>query len=166
MPFHHPESHVWVEVHTGLLSPGSGLTGDGVFSPANVISQFRLSTFQGRTVYRLSSELQLLYTATHWALGHRVNGSLIPLLDIIYLLAHVGGELDWDKVSGWLADRRVYTHFNVALSFLRKHDLVELPPECERTLACREGLRSVELWTSHTGSLVGTCFIGRAFVPC
>lgn len=58
-----------------------------VFSLDNVKAQSKLSSFNNIPVMRLSPELQIVYTASHWGLELRRAGGVLELIDIIYLLA-------------------------------------------------------------------------------
>jgi len=68
MPFYHRGKDVWVEVHRGLFPPGHKLAKFPVFSPGNIAAESRLSSLKEIPVMRLSPELQIVYTASHWVL--------------------------------------------------------------------------------------------------
>jgi hypothetical protein len=89
MPFYHSKRDVLVEVHRGLFPSTSKLGHMPVFSLDNVKAQSKLSSFNNIPVMRLSPELQIVYTASHWGLELRRAGGVLELIDIIYLLARV-----------------------------------------------------------------------------
>lgn len=65
MPLFHPEKEVWVEIHRGVFPPKKQISDCEVYSSANSRAESRVSEFRGRTVKRLSNELQVVYTACH-----------------------------------------------------------------------------------------------------
>jgi hypothetical protein len=68
-----------------LASGTRGAAADKVFSLEHVKRQLQLSEFQGRKVYRLSNEFQIVYISAHWCWGLTIVDGLIAMLDIIYL---------------------------------------------------------------------------------
>lgn len=138
MPFQHPSHGVRVELHTALFPPSEWLAQSSAFQLSNVLAESRLSDFNGRAVYRLSPELQVVYVACH-AIAEKVAfRSLFPFLDIIFLLQRAGPELSWDKISSWLSDRTVSAYVCVVLTYLVRHRVVELPPAAQATLQAAE----------------------------
>src|SRR5262245_7764161 len=125
-PVCHPRTKVVIEVHTALFPPGKRLGTAGPFSPDHVRAERRASKLEGRPVFRLSAELQVPYIATHWALDFVPTAGARALLDMILLLRGVGDRIDWERVLGWLADRRIAAHLHLMLSCLESRGLLEL----------------------------------------
>jgi hypothetical protein len=99
VPLVHPRTGIWVEVHHRLFPPELGLPGVDPFRPDRVNARIRPSTFTGRLVNRLTDDLQVVYTASHWALSpSRIynGGGVVAMLDLIHLLKRRG--FLWDDV--------------------------------------------------------------------
>jgi hypothetical protein len=131
-PWFHPQKGVWVEVHRTLFPPDSRLGKSLAFSSQNIKAELRPSCFEGRAVIRLSPELQIVYTASHWAHELNCEGGLLGLLDTIYLLARTQQILQWDRILNWVQDSVVGTHLYLLLSYLQKNNIIDLN---ERILA-------------------------------
>jgi Uncharacterised nucleotidyltransferase len=126
MPFYHKGRGVWVEVHRGLFPASNKLAKLPVFSPRNIRAELRPSWLKGTPVMRLSSELQIVYTASHWALELKREGGLFAFLDIIYLLRRAQQNIRWDAILNWVQDSVAGTHLYLVLSYLNKNNLIEL----------------------------------------
>jgi hypothetical protein len=126
MPFCHKERGVWVEAHSGLFAPSNKLAQLPVFSPGNIRAELRPSWLKGIPVMRLSTELQIVYTASHWALELKRAGGLFGLLDIIYLLKRAPHNIRWDAIHNWVQDSVAGTHLYLVLGYLNKNNLIEL----------------------------------------
>ena len=126
MPFYHKGRGVWVEVHRGLFPPSHQLAKLPVFSPRNITAELRPSWLKGVPVMRLSTELQIVYTASHWALELKRKGGLFALLDIIYLLRRAQQNIRWDTILNWIQDSLAGTHLYLVLSYLNKNNLIDL----------------------------------------
>lgn len=127
MPFRHPSTGVVVEVHTALFPTLSPLFHASAFQPSNIATHLRLAEFHGRTIYRLSSELELVYLSCHAVRERRILSSLVPFMDIAFLLRSVGHELNWSTIFPWLDNPTVSAYVCVTLSYLERHRIVELP---------------------------------------
>ena len=127
MPYFHPARHMWVEVHTALLSHRIVAT-DPVFSSNHIASQIVPTTFRGYKTNRLSDELEVIYIAAHWALERKCfAGSAIPLVDMMYLILKHGHGLNWDQLLVSIKGSAVSTHLFLMLGFLNKHKVIPLP---------------------------------------
>ena len=126
MPFFHKEKGVWVEVHRGLFPPSHKLGQLPVFSTENIRAEQRPFMLGEIPVMRLSTELQIIYTASHWALELKREGGVFALLDIIYLLKRNSHHLRWDTIMNWVQDSLAATHLYLVLSYLHKNNIVEL----------------------------------------
>jgi hypothetical protein len=125
-PFLHPHTGVWVEVHRGLCSSSSPIASDALFSLESVRSERRVAEFRGHAVYRLSPELQIVYLAAHWAYNIRPTRGLVTMLDVIYLLKSAR-SMRWERVLSWLDGAVAATPLCLLLTYLDRHELIELP---------------------------------------
>jgi hypothetical protein len=126
MPFYHRGKGVWIEVHRGLFPPSHKLSRLPVFSLVNIGAELRPSWMKGIPVMRFSTELQIVYTASHWALELKREGGLFALLDIIYLLKEARQNIHWAKISNWVKDSVAGAHLYLVLSYLNKNNIIEL----------------------------------------
>jgi len=118
----HPRSGVSVEVHRGLFP--AGWTGQGPFCEASVRAEQRPGEFAGRPVRRLSPELQIVYIATHAALGFHPAAGARALLDALLLLHRAPESLASERVWSWLGDRRIAAHLQLLTTTLERAGLV------------------------------------------
>jgi Uncharacterised nucleotidyltransferase len=141
MPFYHRGKDVWVEVHRGLFPPGHKLAKLPVFSPGNIAAESRLSSLKEIPVMRLSPELQIVYTASHWVLdlmGLKREGGLFGLLDIIYLLGRAQEDIRWNLILNWVQDSVAGTNLYLVLSYLCQNDIIDLDREILAKLFVRQ----------------------------
>jgi hypothetical protein len=129
MPFLHPGTDVWVEIHHGLFPPASALSTDEVFSQRSISRQRRASEFRGRSVYRLADELQIVYIACHWGRHFKVADGVIGLLDMIQLLNGRREGVRWEEILVWVDGSMASIHLYVLLTYLSRHRLVDVPVE-------------------------------------
>ena len=127
MPFFHDERQVWVELHHRLISAKNHASHGRVFQPSHVSSQIKASMFQGRTVHRLSPELQVVYLAVHWAQDFKEVGGMIAALDLIFLLQKIGDSLRWENIFDWIDQSTALTYLHLLLSYLESRRLISLP---------------------------------------
>ena len=138
-PFFHPKKRVWMEIHRALFSVRSPVGSDRVFSVDNVKAVRLRAELRGRTVNRLSDELQVVYLASHWAYGSgfvRVGG-MIAMLDMIYLLRNAR-SVRWEQIFDWLDGSVAATPVYLLLTYLDRYGLVDLPPGVLGELARRQ----------------------------
>ena len=128
-PLQHPRTGVWVELHTGLFPASQGFDRAGPFSAHQVLAEQRRSELEGRAVFRLSPELQVVYIASHWAHDFAPATGPRGLLDMLLLLRAEADSLDWDRIVSWLEDRRIAAHLQLMLSCLAAWELLEVPPK-------------------------------------
>lgn len=98
-PMTHPRSGVCIEVHHRLFRGDGPLGAMPLFDPQSVRAHEVDAVFHGRSVRRLSPEMQLLHVAAHWSTSAKLlegPGGLLPLLDVSYLLA--SGTVRWPVV--------------------------------------------------------------------
>jgi len=127
-PFFHPLKNCWVEVHTALFRADT---------PAGQISAFRPDVLSkvpakvgGRAagnVWRLSDELQFVYTAVHWATQLTFAGGVIPILDSLLILRKSHNRLGWDRILEACRNDTAARHLWLMLSYLEKHSLYQIP---------------------------------------
>jgi hypothetical protein len=128
-PFVHAQKGIWVEVHRRLFPLRGKLGYDAIFSPEHVQSQLVASKFQGKRVYRLSNELQVVYMASHWASTFDVVGGAVVLLDMIFLLMNCDQQLNWHRIVKWLYGSTAATHLYLLLTYLSKYNIINIAPE-------------------------------------
>jgi hypothetical protein len=141
-PFFHPRRGLWIEVHWRLFSSHSVFETDKVFRLTHLATQLRHSTFHGREVTRLSEELQLVYLAAHWSHSYNsvdVLGSMIAMVDLIYLLGNSKNPLHWESILEWLHGSAAAVPLYLLLTYLRRCDLITVDAEVLRELARRQG---------------------------
>jgi Uncharacterised nucleotidyltransferase len=126
-PLYHPDTGIWVEVHRKLFSSNSEAGSEWMFGPQNLRSERVATECHGRTVNRFSDELQLVYIATHWALGFMRAGGAVALLDLVYLLRN-SRAIRWERIFGWLDDSCAATYVYLLLSYLDRHHLIDIEP--------------------------------------
>jgi len=133
MPFYHPSTGVWVEVHTGLFSGKKQIHDSQVFDVNNILSNLVKSKFNEREIYRLSDEYQLIYTASSWCLEFKKFGGCIALFDIIYLLKN-SPALDWVRILSWLDSDKLGWYLFLALGYLKQHNILEIDDKLYKKL--------------------------------
>ena len=138
MPFYHRNTDVWVEVHRGLFPSGSRVVKLPVFQSRSITAESRPSKLKEIPVMRLSTELQIVYTASHWALELKREGGLFALLDIIYLLKKAQQKIRWDTIFNWVKDSVAGTHLYLVLSYLKKNNIIELDSKILADLFVRQ----------------------------
>jgi hypothetical protein len=149
-PFTHEGTGVWIEVHRGLFPPSRPeLARDPLFNPTSVASQRRPSRFDGRAVYRLTPELELVYLATHWAHQPRRVGGAIPMLDAVYLL-RATPDISWPTVLAWLKQSVAAPSVYVLLAYLDRESVVDVPGHVlDELRAAQRRLGTAELAVLH-----------------
>ena len=161
---------VWVEIHTALFPKGERLSRKGLFSPSQIASQSVASTFQGRPVYRLTNELQLLYIASYWIRDLTNNAFhpsfVAPLLDAVYLLRASGQALDWDGLFEWLDNDLAAASLYITLYYLSAHGLDQSATRILSRLASRQDIvgapeRRIICAMIDTSLVAGRPFLGQ-----
>jgi hypothetical protein len=128
IPFQHPGSGVWVEVHHHLFRPGNPVARDALFDPEHIRAERRPVVFQGRPALRLSDELLVAHIASHWGVQLQRGGGMVAMLDLIYLLSRSADCLDWDRLLGWLRGSTSARYVYLLVTYLARHGLLTLPP--------------------------------------
>lgn len=134
-PFFHQEKNVWVEVHHALFAPRRRASGAKVFQTETVLAQSRPSQFQGIEIRRLSSELQLVYIAAHWAQDPPSIGGMVALVDAIYLLQR---RLSWEWILNSVRGSIAASYLYLLLSYIDHHGLVDIAPEVLHELSLQQ----------------------------
>ena len=138
MPFVHSETNIWVEVHRGLLALSQPVGKERVFGLDNIKVELRPAKFRGKNVTRLSDELQVIYIAAHWAYSLSVIGGLVALCDMVFLLKNTQMTLRWERILSWLDCPIAAAYLYLMLTYLRRYELIEAPPEVFQELHRRQ----------------------------
>src|SRR5207249_4222165 len=72
--------------------------------------------------------------ASHWASDFGRLGGMIAMLDLIYLLRGVP-SIRWDRILQWLDGGAAAASVYLLLTYLARHDLIELPPAVLREMS-------------------------------
>ncbi len=165
MPWYHPQKGVWIEVHRALFSSQNRVSHDKLFGLENVKAQLQPSEFQGRSVNRLSNELQIAYVASHWASDFNVVGGMVAFLDLICLLKNCGQQVNWQRILSWVDGSIAATHLYLLLSYMAKHQIVYVAPSVLDALRCKQrALRNLNLTIVH-GLIDRYLVAGKEFGP-
>jgi len=144
IPLCHPRTHVWVEIHTALFPETEDRYCGQLFKPAHVAAHSVDSTFHGRSVNRLSDELQLVYIAYSWMrdlTNHKIHPSfLASLFDAVYLLKASRATLDWNGLVDWLCGDMPVASLYVTLGYLARHGATQPAPSTLSRLASRQSI--------------------------
>lgn len=134
MPFYHPHSRVWVELHTALFPPASALGRDPLFALNNIEAHSVAGDFHGHPVGYLRPELLLVYLAAHWGNSPSRIGGAVPLLDLALVLQRAGAHFDWPWLLATVRNSPAANFLYLALSYLQRRGVIVLPPSVLRVL--------------------------------
>lgn len=135
MPFYHSGRGVWVEIHRSLFQQSARVARDPVFSSKGIQQQRVNHRFRGLDCYRLSDELQLIYTCAHWAEEFNTSRGLLPLADMCLLLKNKLHPLRWEVLLSWAQNSASSKYLAFLLLYLQRRRLIELPGQVHRALA-------------------------------
>ena len=142
IPIVHPGRNVWVELHTSLFADNALLRHNELFNKSRVAEWSIDAQFHGRSVRRLSDELQLVYIASSWhndMTNSRIHPSFVAsLFDAVYLLKSSGRTLDWDLLVERLDNEMAAASLYVTLAFLGRRRLATIPPRALTRIAARQ----------------------------
>lgn len=127
VPLWHPRTRNWVEVHWGLVPPNSPLAAEPAFRRETVVSETRPFEFRNRPASRLSTELQIVHLACHWAERVPIPGGMIALVDLSLILAREA--VDWSRIFRWIEGPGTAVRLYLALSYLHRLELARVPTE-------------------------------------
>jgi hypothetical protein len=132
VPYRHPATGVYVEVHRALVRPQGPYGADRVFDRDHVRPWLRDGVFRGCPVRHLADELQVVHLAAHWASGNtaRGPGGQLVLIDLMMLAATV----DWQQVVGELPGTAAASAVLLLLTYLDTRGLLVLAPDLLRAL--------------------------------
>lgn len=143
IPLINPKRGVWVELHTDLFE---GTTRSGVFGSSHTADQSLPSIFQGRSVRRLTDELQLLYTAYSWfqdmsrySIMIRPS-SLPPLFDAVHLLKSRRTSLECSALLEPRDNQLPLASLYAMLAYLGRHVPSLCPPVILSRIASAQDL--------------------------
>lgn len=161
-PLHHPRTGATLEVHTGLFAPRSPFSQGTLFGARRAAAEIVPSAYRGRSVGRLSSELQLPYIAASW-FNDLTNCGLHPtflpsLLDAVQLLAANGPSLRWDGILGWLDNEFARAALRVLLGYVPRFGVAPAPPFVSRELRADSLVGPLELPLIHAA--LDHCLVG------
>jgi Uncharacterised nucleotidyltransferase len=147
VPLLDPRREVWVELHTALFPRREDVHCGRVFDTSLAVA----STFHGRSVHRLTDELQLAYIAHSWIRDITLHGIhpsfLASLLDAIYLLKASRKELAWQSLLDRLDTDMTTASLHVMLCYLVRHGLAEgIAPIVASLTARQEMVGPLQLW--------------------
>jgi len=143
-PLRHKRLGTLVELHTALFPQSSDMHGAAIFQSPHVNARTQASSYHGRTVGRLRTEVQLAYSAASWfndMTTYRFHPSfLVSLFDAVLLLKADGSELDWDdllrSIGGGMAKASLYA----LLTYVPRFGIAPSPEDVLRQLAANRGL--------------------------
>jgi len=149
-PLFDPRRRVWIELHTALFHADAPVNANSLFRADNVARRSIASSFDGRSIVRLSDELQLVYIACYWLRDLTRTSMhptlLIPLFDAAFLLRASRRTLDWDALSESLDNEIAIASLCVLLVQLRKYGFdEELAPVVARLAARQRIVGDAEL---------------------
>jgi hypothetical protein len=127
-----PDRAAWVEVHWALFPPSSALRSNRLFSEEQLDAQTVSWVFRGRSVRRLSDEMQLIYLASGWTRdisSQDLHASFLPaLFDALALLHAPNTRIDWDMLLGEVDNQAAAASLAILLAYVDRHGLYRLPP--------------------------------------
>ena len=99
-PRRHPDSGIWLEIHTGLFEESSPVAKALPFQIETVNSHREPVGFRNVATTVLNRELAMTHVIAHWAGDYRPFRAFSGLRDVAALLME-DSPLDWDLVLGW-----------------------------------------------------------------
>lgn len=125
MPYHKLGSDTWIEIHHHIV-PSHRKSGEMlVFEPEYFFENAEFVKHGELSFYRPATELNLLYTITHWVEEFRVKDSVVQLLDVIYLMQHKRG-FSWERFISLIDNKYSATYAYIVLGYLTKNKIIEL----------------------------------------
>ena len=137
VPYRHPATGVWIEVHRGLVPPQGPYAQDPAFTRERIRAQLVDAEFRGEPVQRLADDLQLAYLAAHWAGSLKMvsgAGTISLLLDVLGILP----DVDWDAVVRGIEGSAAAGALFLLLRYLETRSLLALPPGVQDALRRRQ----------------------------
>ncbi|MBI5039852.1 MAG: nucleotidyltransferase family protein, partial [Gammaproteobacteria bacterium] len=141
MPFYHAQWHCWVEVHTALFRSDSPQGQIAAFQPATLQAERVRLPHAHASLWRLTDEVQLVYTAVHWGAKLTVVGGLVPIVDMLLLLKNTEHTLNWNRVLTLCESVTAARYLVLMLAYLERHQLFTVPADVWSGLA--HGRRSL-----------------------
>jgi Uncharacterised nucleotidyltransferase len=125
MPFFHPKTRLWVELHHALLPAHWSPARQSCFAMDTVLRNTVPMMYHGVPTRRLCDELHLIYTCTHWAGSFSLQRGLVAMIDVIYLLAG-RPSLDWGAVIRQMPTDWAARAVGLMLGYLAAHSAIQL----------------------------------------
>lgn len=147
MPFYHSSLGVWIEVHTAIF-PVTVNPNYNLFCSSSFFKNKELFSIQNRLFHRPVTELNLIYTMTHWVVEFRARDSAGQLLDIIYLLKGNKNSFDWNRLTRFIDDRVTATSVYICLGYLINSNVITIDNNVW------EKIRSKDMTTGRLGSII------------
>jgi hypothetical protein len=159
MPFFHPDTAVWIEVHTSIF-PCEIKPESECFDQDYFFSHSERIDGEGGSFLRPTVELNLVYIMTHWALEFRVRDSAMQLLDVLYLVNRYKNDIDWSNLLSLINDRTTAACVYICMTYLRNHGVFLADKNVYKSL--REKRKSIGVvGTSILLNIIETFFEGK-----
>lgn len=156
----HPDSDVYVEVHTSLFPP-TVLAKERLFEISTIWANVETAEFSGINCLKFSPEFQLLYTVMHWGLDGKWTINLISISDVILMLRREDPPVNWALIQSWLTENQSLADiFAVLLLYLDSAGVLPIPAAIKeqiRTSSRRIGTINMKVlhWLLFTFPLSG-----------
>lgn len=141
MPYYHPEKHVWLELHHGIIPPDEAISRSPLFNPLSLDNYTIESEFYGHPVLRFSHAFQLAYSCVHWAGKLNERAGVIPLLDAALLIQKIHETNQWEVFCDYIAEINNTASIYLMLGYLHTQHVVDIPASVLRDL--RRSQRSI-----------------------
>ena len=163
----HPESDVFVEVHTSLFS-STAVANQRLFQISTIWDFVEAAEFNGIRCLKFQPEFQLLYTVAHWGIDGKLTVNLISINDVVLLLRREDRPMNWTLIDSWLSDNPLLAdYFSVLLLFLNNAGITTVPTVMKERIeasARRIGTINVKVlhWLLSTFPVSGRTKVGWA----
>lgn len=144
-PFHHPQTDVWVEVHTRLFPLLTPHGQRALFQPDYLLNNLTSTKHDPGTAYALKPEINLHYTITHWIREFKIANSMTQLIDIALLVNKP--DLNWKEFTEYIRTREQASEIKLVFGILHKNNLASIPDEVLRKLNTKkDSMGLIGLW--------------------
>lgn len=125
MPYHKPETDVWIEVHHHIVPAVRKSASNGCFEPGFFFANKEYFQWEGATFSRAQAELNVLHIISHWVEEFRVKDSVIQLLDVVYI-CQKREDFSWQRFVSFLDDRYLASYTYFVLSYLKNNKILAI----------------------------------------
>ena len=156
----HPESGVFVEVHTSLFS-STAFANQRLFQISTIWDFTEAAEFNGIRCLKFQPEFQLLYTVAHWGIDGKLTVNLISINDVVLMLRREERPMNWMLIDSWLSESPLLAdYFSVLLLFLNNAGIAPVPTGIKERIeasARRIGTINVKIlhWLLYTFPVSG-----------